>query len=189
MHGHCSTLHKAASRKDLNVYKPSKKQTPLYWFLDSYFGFPIVKKLWVAVFSITWCCSCSCFSLIFHSHTKKSFLGALSVSASLFHSLFNTGHVFIPKFSIPLHSLLCNLHTSTPAADSFSPKTCNLTHTLSCLRLKLINSSFTWGKVSHLKCFSRKRQILQTEPEKGLLASLSHFQIWYYAQLLRKSLT
>lgn len=125
----------------------------------------------------------------FISTRKKYFLGALSGSTRLFHSLFNTRHVFIPKFSISLCSLLCNLHTSTTAADRFSPKTCNFTYTLYCLRLKWINSSFTCGKVFHLKCFSRERQILKTEPERGLSASLSHFQVWCYAQLLRTFLT
>lgn len=70
------TLHTAANGKDLNVYKPSKKQNPLYWFLESYFGFPIMEKLQVALFSITWCCSCRLFLINFSFLQEKVFPGS-----------------------------------------------------------------------------------------------------------------
>lgn len=105
------------------THKTSKKQESLYWFLDSSFGFQTTKKLQYR-FPSVWHDAevVACFLLIFHFYMKKSFLGALSGSTNLFRSLFNTRHVFIPKFSVSLHGLLCKLHTSTTAADSFSPK-------------------------------------------------------------------
>lgn len=89
------------------TYKPPKKQEPFYWFLESSFGFPIMKKLQVAVsFSITRSSSCSLFLINFSFLQEKSIFSEHSVAVQGCFIHFSTPDMYL-FLSFQFHCIAC----------------------------------------------------------------------------------